>query len=174
MTRHGSTETHRAPTAELDRPAPKDWSDEQGVALGLWTSLSRCHATSTKAIGETARKAGLNAAELRALEVLQRSGVLRLADLAEQLLVSAAHATYVMDRLEEKGLAARRPPSGDRRVVLAELTKKGRAVVSGLAPVHRAHLETLARHLTAHEQRTMHRLLEKLATGIAAATAAGA
>ena len=48
--------------------------------------------------------------------------------LAEEWGTDASNATWVVDRLERKGLAERRTPPEDRRVKLVRLTPRGAEV----------------------------------------------
>jgi DNA-binding MarR family transcriptional regulator len=70
-------------------------------------------------------------------------GPMKMSDLSRQLLVSNGNATAVVERLEKEGLASRAPSEGDRRVVLAELTDKGRDVFEAQATGHRAEVDRL-------------------------------
>jgi len=70
-------------------------------------------------------------------------GPMKMSELSRQLLVSNGNATAVVERLEKEGLARRVPGEGDRRVVLAELTGKGRAVFEAQAKEHRAEVDRL-------------------------------
>ncbi|MFF4346482.1 MarR family winged helix-turn-helix transcriptional regulator [Streptomyces sp. NPDC001530] len=52
--------------------------------------------------------------------------------LAQQLKCEPSNVTGIVDRLEARGLAERRPDPADRRVKLAAATPEGRAVARGL------------------------------------------
>lgn len=70
-------------------------------------------------------------------------GPMKMSELSRQLLVSNGNATAVVERLEKEGLARRVPGEGDRRVVLAELTEKGREVFEAQATEHRGEVDRL-------------------------------
>jgi DNA-binding MarR family transcriptional regulator len=72
---------------------------------------------------------------LRVLEALKTAGPAKMADLADQVGISARNMTAVVDALEQAGLVARRPHPADRRAILIELTPGGvRAVETTLGP----------------------------------------
>jgi DNA-binding MarR family transcriptional regulator len=48
-----------------------------------------------------------------------------MSELADEWLCDASNATWIVDRLEERGLAERRTVPTDRRVKLVVLTPKG-------------------------------------------------
>jgi MarR family 2-MHQ and catechol resistance regulon transcriptional repressor len=152
---------------DLDLPAPRDWSPEQGTALRLWISLARCYATYAKAIAAKVQEYGLTTPQFGTLEALYHLGPLSLGELADKLLVTGGNVTYVMDRLEDQGLVYRYRCPDDRRVVQAKLTNEGRALVADVFPAHVAYVEQLSSHLTTDQQDTMRSLLKKLGQGIA-------
>lgn len=70
-------------------------------------------------------------------------GPMKMSELSRQLLVSNGNATAVVARLEQDGLAMRVPSDGDRRVVLVDLTNRGRAEFDAQATGHRAEIDRL-------------------------------
>lgn len=74
-----------------------------------------------RAIGE----AGLTPNDARALQSLSREPGRTMGSLAEEWKCDASTATWIVDRLEAKGLAERRPHPTDRRVKLVGLTPLG-------------------------------------------------
>ena len=150
----------------LDQPAQREWTDDQDVALRLWITLARCHATYAKAIAGKVQDYGLTTPQFGTLEALYHLGPLSLGELAEKLLVTGGNVTYVMDRLEDQGLVYRFRRPDDRRVILARLTQEGRELVAEVFPGHASYVEHLSRHLTSIEQKQVGELLKKLGTGI--------
>ncbi|MEQ1856546.1 MAG: MarR family transcriptional regulator [Longimicrobiales bacterium] len=138
------------------------------MALGVWIALARAYATYTKAVAAKVQAYDLTVPQFGALEALYHLGPLSLGDLADKLLVTGGNVTYVMDRLEAQGLVTRYRSESDRRVVRARLTAEGRELVARVFPEHAAYIEHLCRHLSAHDQQDMRRLLKQLGKGIAA------
>lgn len=71
-----------------------------------------------------ARKLGLTPAGLGALRLLNEPRT--MGEIATFLHCDPSNVTGIVDNLEEKGLAERRPSPQDRRVKLIELTAAGR------------------------------------------------
>ena len=153
--------------AESFSPPPRDWTEAEGRALKLWIALARCYSTYSKAVAAVVQEHGLTLPQFGALEALYHLGPLSLGDLADKLLVTGGNVTYVMDRLESQGLVARFRSDDDRRVVRAELTEKGSALVAEVFPEHARYIERLCRHLDPEEQEEVRRLLKRLGKGIA-------
>lgn len=160
------TETE-ASAPELDKPARREWTEEQGTALALWIALARCYSTYSKAIASKIQEYGLTTPQFGTLEALYHLGPLSLGELADKLLVTGGNVTYVMDRLEDQGLVYRYRCPDDRRVIHAKLTKEGRKLVGDAFPGHADYVEHLSRHLSSDEQEALSRLLKQLGKGIA-------
>ena len=83
-------------------------------------------------LGEAARFAldreGVSTAQYRVLALLARGPVIA-SDLAEQLGVTSASVTKMIDRLVEAGMVERRNDTVDRRRVIHELNDEGRAAM---------------------------------------------
>src|SRR2546421_7277315 len=71
---------------------------------------------------------------------------LRMAELADRVLLSRSGVTRLVDRLERAGLVARQRVTGDGRGVIAELTPAG---LDRLRTASGTHLAGVARHFVA-------------------------
>jgi MarR family 2-MHQ and catechol resistance regulon transcriptional repressor len=80
--------------------------------------------------------------------------------------VTGGNVTYVMDRLEEQGLAYRERSPSDRRIIQAKLTHEGKALIARVFPEHGAYIEKLAGNLSVEEQDVARTLLKKLGRAI--------
>jgi DNA-binding MarR family transcriptional regulator len=68
---------------------------------------------------------GLSPNDVRALGMIAEGGGRTMSALAEAWGCDASNATWMVDRLEQRGFAERRPQPGDRRVKLVVLTAAG-------------------------------------------------
>jgi len=75
----------------------------------------------------------LTLVEARATKVLPMTGGVNMRSLADALGVALPKATYMVDRLVEKGVAVRIRPGYDRRVVLVALSDEAKAHRAALA-----------------------------------------
>lgn len=137
------------------------------AALKLWVVLSRAQsALSAHAEADVARH-GLSLTEFAALEALYHKGPLLVGELQRAVLKSSGGITYVVDRLQEKGLVRRKACPEDRRATYAELSEEGRALMDRIFPLHAESVTAATTGLTLEEKRTAIELLKKL--GLAAA-----
>ncbi len=70
-------------------------------------------------------EAGLSPTQWEALDLIWERGAAGMNELAEELRLSQSTLTRIVDLLERKGLARRRPARDDRRRVEAILTARG-------------------------------------------------
>jgi MarR family 2-MHQ and catechol resistance regulon transcriptional repressor len=141
-------------------PTPHD--EDTAAALKLWVVLSRAHRT----IGEHARRDierhELGTTEFAVLEVLFHRGPLMIGEVGERVLLTSGSTTYVVDKLEGRGLLHRRACREDRRVTYVELTEEGRALLGEIFPEHAEALRRAMEGLTTEEKRIVAALLRRL------------
>jgi MarR family 2-MHQ and catechol resistance regulon transcriptional repressor len=136
-------------------------------ALKLWVVLSRAYAAiGARAAADVARH-DLTLAEFGVLEALYHKGRMLLGEVQRSLLVSSGGVTYLVDRLEARGLVRREACPEDRRARYAALTASGEALVHAAFPEHAAALRETLGALTRDEQREAARLLKRLGRGAA-------
>lgn len=85
---------------------------------------------------------------LNVLSLLEASGPMPMGHLAEQLDISVASMTGVIDRMEARGLVERRRDSKDRRVVLVHPGKGGRKLFDDIGRRRRLGLAALLSKLS--------------------------
>ena len=140
----------RAP--DRDRPATLQLIIAMARALqaleqGARTQLAECD---------------LGMTEFAVLEVLYHKGALPLGEVRDRILVTGASTTYVVKKLEERGLLRRRACVEDQRVVFGELTPKGKTLMDRVFPLHVKRLQELMAPLSVAEKREAARLLRRL------------
>lgn len=151
------------------RPAEPDVSPETRDALKLWVVLSRARAAIAERAAADVARHELTLAEFGVLEALYHKGPMLLGEVQRSLLVSSGGVTYLVDRLERRGLVRRDQCPEDRRARYAVLTAEGAQFIEGVFREHAAALGEALGGLDREEQREATRLLKKL--GLAAAGA---
>ncbi len=147
----------------------EQWANERPEldrsAMGVLGRILRAARIVELRIGEVFACFGLNRGEFDVLATLRRAGApfrLNPRDLSAALLLSTGAMTNRLDRLEQAELVRRLPDPQDRRAVLVELTRRGRALIDRVLESHVANEERILRGLSAAERRDLTGLLRKL------------
>jgi len=117
------------------------------TVMRAWARLLRAHDTVFSAVEAELKKAGFPpVAWYDVLLELSRDGgrEMRPKDLERELLVAQYTLSRLLDRLEAKGLIARKEHEEDARGQLIALTAKGRALQKQMWP---AYLAAVQKHL---------------------------
>ena len=147
-------------TPEPRRLAASDWR------VGVWRSFLRSHASVVRDLErELVTEAGLPLGWydvlLQLAEAPQRR--LRMAELADSVLLSRSGLTRLVDRLQAEGLVCRERSIDDARGTFTVLTDAGFERLRAAAPTHLAGIQ---RHWLAHfdddELRVLGELLGRL------------
>lgn len=112
----------------------------------LWLQLM----VLTSRIGSTLDKRlqrghGISVAEYTALAVMrenEKAGGVRMQDLAEAVGLSQSTVSRLVARLENEGLASRNISAEDRRVMYAQISDQGKAVVADAAATFQKEITT--------------------------------
>ncbi|KYZ77760.1 transcriptional regulator [Anaerosporomusa subterranea] len=135
---------------------------DQGLSLKLFTVLARTHNTLMEIDRRDIRNYGLNQTEFAVLELLYHKGPHPLQQIGERILITSGSITYVVNKLEKKGLLERNPCEEDRRIVYAMLTEKGRSLLGEIFPHHALALAKAFRGLTQEEKQLAIQLVKKI------------
>src|SRR4249920_898241 len=95
------------------------------LAAEAWKPLARFFFETAKHRQRVFADRGLTPNDARALFALDRARGRSMSELADEWMCDASNATWIVDRLEERGLAERRTIPTDRRVKLVVLTATG-------------------------------------------------
>src|SRR5438128_10234166 len=148
--------------------SPRSKEPEGGAApdrtatLQLVIALARAYQALEHAVRPQLARSGLGMTEFAVLEVLYHKGALPLGEIRDRILVTGASTTYVVKKLEERGLMRRRVCAEDQRVVFGELTAKGRTLIDEVFPAHVERLRHVTAGLSVSQKREASRLLRAL------------
>lgn len=103
----------------------------RNVAIsGIMQSLRRIFKAIQDYSQEVSHKFGITGPQLWALKTLSTNGSLPLGQLSKMMYLHPSTITGVVDRLEKKGYVVRDRVHKDRRVVMVQLTTKGKKTAS--------------------------------------------
>lgn len=145
-------------STEAIRVGPGFSAEFPGAVASSAEAAANLVRTTTEFLNEVQRRraaiAPVSASAFQALAVIEGAGEpLPSHVLADRLLVSTASMTSLLDTLERRGFAARRPHPTDRRKILVEITDEGRRIVDQMLPVvHAAATEAFSGLMEAERQ----------------------
>ena len=143
---------------DRDPEPTADAGGEESLSDAFWAVARQLRETSQ----ETLAPWDITPAQFRALRVLRRYGVMRLSELSDRLKIAARSATEVIDALQARDLAGRRPDPEDRRATLVELTEHGMQVLQGIRESQGTESERVFDRLTPADRGTLAAILRKL------------
>jgi MarR family transcriptional regulator, 2-MHQ and catechol-resistance regulon repressor len=149
-------------TEQVAPPQQTAIPEEQRRALRLWIILARAYAAVQSHSQADIERHGLTTGEFGILESLYHKGPMLLGEVQRRILVSSGGITYLVDRLEAKGLVERRHCPGDRRARYAALTERGEGLIRQIFPEHARGIEHALAGLGAEEQEQAIALLRRL------------
>jgi MarR family transcriptional regulator, 2-MHQ and catechol-resistance regulon repressor len=131
-------------------------------SLKLFIVLSRAYKALNEQVNKIIQTYGLNPTEFAVLELLYHKGDVPLQQIGGKILLASGSITYVVDKLEQKGLLKRIACPKDRRVTYAQITDEGKAFMEGIFPEHAKQIDQLMSSLSEIEKLEAIDLLKKL------------
>ncbi|MDR7002995.1 MarR family transcriptional regulator [Neobacillus niacini] len=113
-------------------------------------------------IKEEMAKNNLGITEFSVLEVLYQKGKQTIQQIGNCILISSGSMTYVIDKLEQKGLLSRNACPDDRRVIHVILTDDGNQLMNEIMPKYHEFINHMFDSLDSNEAETLVQLLKKL------------
>jgi len=138
--------------------------------LEAWRALLRAHATAIAKIEARLLKAGR--VPLTSYDVLLELSAapdrrLRMADLAERVVLSRSGLTRLVERLEREGYVEREATVEDRRGIQAVLTEKGLSALKEAWPIYAEGINAyFAAFLAEEEAAVLAKVLERVAGAV--------
>lgn len=104
----------------------------------------------------------LTITEFSVLEVLFLKGKQTIQQVGHSILISSGSMTYVIDKLEQRGLLHRSACPEDRRVIHVTLTENGKELMETIMPKHHELVDYMLGALSNNEAETLVKLLNKI------------
>jgi MarR family 2-MHQ and catechol resistance regulon transcriptional repressor len=113
-------------------------------------------------IKEEMAKNKLSITEFSVLEVLYQKGKQTIQKIGNCILISSGSMTYVIDKLEQRGLISRNACPEDRRVIHVILTDDGKELMEEIMPKYHELVDSMFDSLNSNEAETLVHLLKKV------------
>ena len=109
-------------------------------------------------------KYNLSITEFSVLEVLYNKGKQTIQQIGHRILISSGSMTYVIDRLEQKGMLNRSACPNDRRAIHVDLTDHGNSLMEEIMPKHQELVDHMFGSLDSNESELLVKLLKKVSS----------
>jgi DNA-binding MarR family transcriptional regulator len=150
---------------------PPTHAELSAAELGAWRGMLRVHTALLRALDTELDAAhGLPLTSYDVLIYLQHAPQkrLRMAELADSVVLSRSGVTRLVDRLEREGLLVRDACDDDGRGLYAVLTRKGEELLERARPTHLAGVrERFLHHFSEDELEQMAAYWERVLPGSA-------
>ncbi|AZN43954.1 MarR family transcriptional regulator [Paenibacillus albus] len=111
---------------------------------------------------------GLSTETFQILEFIYNRGPQPIQKISDTFSIPSGSITYVVDKLEKKGLVERLPIPGDRRKSNVTLTSEGRSYFDNIFPKHSQLIAKNLSFATDEEKSELVRVMKKIGFGIQA------
>jgi DNA-binding MarR family transcriptional regulator len=168
MSRSSTRSKTGAPTDGIDEhveAAVREFPEIEPAVEGIVSRIEKLSRYLEKSGIDSLARHDLGVGEYKVLVRLRLAGApyrLSPTDLSKELMLSSGAMTNRLDRLEERGLVARKPEPRDRRGILVELTERGSEVLASSVREQAALESRLVGDLTADEKQRLNDLLRTL------------
>ncbi|MEK5040883.1 MarR family winged helix-turn-helix transcriptional regulator [Sporosarcina sp. FSL K6-3457] len=135
-------------------------------ALKLFIVLSRASKVILEEAHIPSNKYGLNPTEFAVLELLYHKGRQPIQKIGQKILLGSGSMTYVVDKLEKRGLLERVFCAEDKRITYMSITPEGVDLMTSIFPEHAENIESIMGSLTVEEQEIAISLIRKLGLSV--------
>lgn len=135
-------------------------------SLKLFVVMAKAYLAVMEEAALDIKSKGLNFTEFAVLELLYHNGEQSLQKIGKKILLTSGSITYVINKLEKKGLVRREQSVEDRRITYAIITGTGRELMDSVFPEHWEKIRNIMSALTEEEREAATLLLKKLGTSI--------
>ncbi|OCA85633.1 transcriptional regulator [Bacillus sp. FJAT-27225] len=136
--------------------------DSVAQSLKLYIVLSRAFKAINEQVNKLIQENGLNPTEFAVLELLYHKGDQPMQQIGSKILIASGSITYVVDKLEQKGLLQRVACPTDRRVTFAQITDKGKSFIEEVFPSHEQNIHEIMSRISEEERSQAIDLLKRL------------
>lgn len=137
-------------------------SEKNNQMFEFWTNFNSAHSSLLKAQFKSISKSKLTIPQFHVLLVLNFNGPTSLKKISELLSVTNANVTCIIHNLEKLELVKLEISKIDRRVIIADLTEKGKNIVNSYLQNYNAGLNAALSKLNDEEKEFLYSIFSKL------------
>ncbi|MGG4179883.1 MarR family transcriptional regulator [Virgibacillus pantothenticus] len=135
---------------------------KENLSLKAFVVLIKASKALQDHVMEDIKNYGMKTSEFIILETLYHKGKQTVREISDSVLIKTGSITYVIDRLEEKGMLQREHCQKDRRVVYIDITDEGKNLMDEIFPKHQKVIEELFMDISDEQKQTIIDVLKKV------------
>ncbi|WP_077302988.1 MarR family winged helix-turn-helix transcriptional regulator [Virgibacillus pantothenticus] len=135
---------------------------KENLSLKAFVVLIKASKALQEHVMEDIKNYGMKTSEFTILETLYHKGKQTVREISDSVLIKTGSITYVIDRLEEKGMLQREHCQKDRRVVYIDITDEGKNLMDEIFPKHQKVIEELFMDISDEQKQTVIDVLKKV------------
>ncbi|MBU8565293.1 MarR family transcriptional regulator [Virgibacillus pantothenticus] len=135
---------------------------KENLSLKAFVVLIKASKALQDHVMEDIKNYGMKTSEFTILETLYHKGKQTVREISNSVLIKTGSITYVIDRLEEKGMLQREHCQKDRRVVYIDITDEGKNLMDEIFPKHQKVIEELFTDISDEQKQTVIDMLKKV------------
>ncbi|MBO1511484.1 MarR family winged helix-turn-helix transcriptional regulator [Metabacillus bambusae] len=139
--------------------------DQSDLDLRLFRVWMKASKAVVENIQKDIQSHNINNENFITLELLYSKGPHPVQKISEILSIPSGSITYVVDKLEKKGLVERQPNPNDRRASNVVLTEEGRTLFDEIFPKHVATISQNLSFISNDEKEQLIDLLKRIGMG---------
>ncbi|RYG74197.1 MarR family transcriptional regulator [Lentibacillus lipolyticus] len=134
----------------------------ENLSLKTFVVLMKASKSVMEHVKDNIQSFDMKTSDFTVLEALYHKGAMTVKQISEAVLISTGSMTYVIDKLETKGLLERCPCPDDRRVIHIHITDEGTKLMDEIFPRHQQAIENLFQDITPEEKNTVIDVLKRI------------
>lgn len=132
------------------------------LSLKAFVVLMKASKSVQEQIKKDISNRGMRPSDFEILEALYHKGRLTVREVSEAVLINTGSITYVIDKLEKRGLIERSNCKDDRRVVYIHITDEGKQLMDEIFPEHQRVIEEMMFGISDEEKATVIDVLKRI------------
>ncbi|MGX4668096.1 MarR family winged helix-turn-helix transcriptional regulator [Cerasibacillus sp. JNUCC 74] len=133
---------------------------QENLSLKAFVVLVKASKALQERMMQDIKNYGMKTSEFTILETLYHKGKQTVREISESVLIKTGSITYVIDKLEQKGLLKRQHCQEDRRVVYIDITNEGKKLMDEIFPKHQKIMEDLFAGISDQQKQTVINVLK--------------
>ncbi len=134
----------------------------RNLSLNAFVVLMRASKSVEERIKKDIKSYGVSITEFTILEALYHKGDLTVNQICDAVLINSGSMTYVIDKLQQRGLLERITSEEDRRVIHVRITNQGKELMDDIFPQHEKVIEKVFKDVSPEELESVIDILKRI------------